>query len=350
MAEVKIVDQNDLHALLEVWKTLAADRPLRVLVCGKGGAGKSTLVNRLLQLSKNEKWAEEGKRGKATTKVVRKYERLTERGIKVCLFDTPGFSDIDLSDEDIIAMINHETEGKVDLLLYCISLEGPARVEKGDVQVFQMITHVFSKEVWKKAVVVLTFANALETNVSNAQQYKAVVSCVTKNVRQVLENETKLGTELSSQVAIVTAGHMEPMLAYEDSDYDGGWDDRLFLEALQRVDPEVLPSLLETHFTWKDLIATLAGGGGGAAVGALVGGVTGGVAGAVAGPLGVEVGAAVGVVAGAVTGAAIGGTGGAGIGLFVGRLVKIKTILKIKFKVWQLKKNSKKMQQQTTSI
>ena len=117
----KFDDQLELN--LQAWKEHAQERPLRLLVCGLGGVGKSTLVNRLLQLG-NEKWAEEGMHGKATTSVVSKYERTTERGIKVCLFDTPGFNDVELSDEEVVAMILKETEaqteGKLDLVLFCL--------------------------------------------------------------------------------------------------------------------------------------------------------------------------------------------------------------------------------------
>ena len=73
------------------------------------------------------RWLEpkEGFGGAITTSVVSKYEGTTERGIKVCIFDTPGFGDV-LSDEKIIAMMLKETEsqtkGKLDLVLFCLSL------------------------------------------------------------------------------------------------------------------------------------------------------------------------------------------------------------------------------------
>ena len=337
-------DHSDLRSLLEDWKRLGNNRPLRVLVCGKGGAGKSTLVNRLLQLKKNEKWAEEGRQGEATTRVVSRYQRMTERGIRVSLFDTPGFGDVDMSDEEVVAKIKLETESRIDLMFYCISLEGPARVEQEDVKAITIITHIFSNEIWDKAVIVLTFANALEDKVTNASKYKEVVSCITEKVRDVLANKVHLNSEVASKVPIVTAGHTDPVLRYETGDYDGSRDDHLFLEALQRVDPEVLPALLETRFTWKDLMVALGGAGGGVAMGALIGGGSGALCGVLLGPLGVEVGAVVGATAGAGVGGAVGGAGGAGIAFLAYQLVKIKTVLKIQYKLWQMKKDSKQEQ------
>ena len=58
---------SDLKKHMEDWKKVAQERPLRVMVCGLGGVGKFTLINHLLQLKDNEKWAEEGRRGGVTT-------------------------------------------------------------------------------------------------------------------------------------------------------------------------------------------------------------------------------------------------------------------------------------------
>ena len=95
-----------------------------------------------------------------------------------------------MSDEEVVAKIKLKTESKIDLLFYCISLEGPARVEQGDVKAIMIITHVFSNEIWDKAVIVLTFANTLEEKATNASKYKEVVSCITEKVRDVLTKFT----------------------------------------------------------------------------------------------------------------------------------------------------------------
>ena len=89
---------DDIKRHMEEWKKVAEERPLRIIVCGLGGVGKSTPINRLLQLEEGEKWAEEGRSGGATTSVVMKFEKITKSGIKICLFDTPGFGDIDITD------------------------------------------------------------------------------------------------------------------------------------------------------------------------------------------------------------------------------------------------------------
>ena len=331
------VSDDELQLQMEAWKEATRDRPLRVLICGIGGVGKSTLINRLLQLGPDEKLAKEGRRGGATTSIVSKFERTTERGIKVCLFDTPGFDDVDMSNEEIIAMMENETEKKLDMVFYCISLDGPARVQRSDVQAIKIMTQAFSSEIWTKAVIVLTFANELEKKVNSEVEYKETTIGIQEKVQQVLKNNAHVSEEIIDQLPIVTAGHTEPILEYEAEECRavGGWDSRLFLTALKQVEPDALPTLFEVRWSLKDLVAALAGGGSGAAATGGAGALVGAVCGApLAGPLG----AGFGAIIGGSIGGGVGVVGGAGIGVLVFNLMKIKSILKIKYKRWQLKR------------
>ena len=248
----KTDSEPELQLQLQTWKKHVQEIPLRLLVCGLGGVGKSTLVNRLLQLG-DEKWAEEGDCGKATTSVVSKYERTTEKGIKVCIFDSPGFSDIDLSDKDIIDMVKKKTEGKIHLLIYCISLDHPARVKRSDIKALKIITEAFTNEIWSKAFIVLTFANKLAETKQTADDYFTVIENIKKGFKEVLCRE-KVHEEIISSLPIVTAGHTDPILKYEEDKSPQAWDDRLFLEMLKRVDPSVLPALFECRWSWADFI------------------------------------------------------------------------------------------------
>lgn len=293
---------------------------------------KSTLINRLLQLKPDENWAEEGRRGGATTSVISKYERTMEHGAKVCLFDTPGFDDVDMSNEEIIVMMEKETEKKLDMVFYCISLDGPARVQRSDVQAITIMTQAFSSEIWTKAVIVLTFANKLEKKVNNEAKYKETTKNLQVKVQQV---DSQVSDVIIGQLPIVTAGYTEPIFKYETEGGKkvGGWDNRLFLKALQQVEPDVVPALFEVRWSLKDLAAALVGGGSGAAA---TGGAGAGVGTVCGAPFGL-IGAGVSALIGGGIGAGIGILGGAGVGMLIFNLTKIKSILKIKYKKWQLK-------------
>lgn len=325
--------ERELRMHMDTWREAANERPMRVLVCGLGGSGKSALVNRLLQLKKDERWAEEGRRIGAATSIVSKYERSTERGMKVCLFDTPGFDDIDMSNEEIIARMEDKTEKKLDLLLYCVSLSGAARVQQSDIQAIKIMTQAFSSDIWKKAMIVLTFANEFEKNVASAAEYKETITQIEESMREVLRNDAYISEDIISEMPIVTAGYTDSVLKYDADECEsaGGWSNRLFLKALERVEPAMFPALFEVRYSWKDLVAAMRG----VIIGAGFCAGIGAIAGA---PFGF-VGAAIGATIGTGIGAWIGTVTGVGAGVLVFNLAKTKSILKIRYIKWQLINN-----------
>ena len=220
---------------LKAWKKIARKTPLRVMVCGLGGVGKSTLVNTLLQLEGNDKQAQAGKKGKATTLVVSKHEKTTKSGIKVCFFDTPGLDDPELDDDEIVARMEKETGKELDIVFYCLSLGGPARVQGGDVKAMKLLTQAFGSSIWKKTVIVLTFANYLERDMVNKEEYNKVIKNITDTLQSALKKKARVQDDIVKDISIVTAGYKDPVLKYEEDNYKGGWEDHLFVEALRKV-------------------------------------------------------------------------------------------------------------------
>lgn len=294
---------KELYEYIESWKV--SNTPLRILICGRGGVGKSTLTNNLLKLN----LATTDTRGRATTESVVKHEYITERGIKVCIFDTPGFGDIRTSDEEIVRMMRTKTNNEVHLVLYCIKLDGTSRVTREDQRALQLL-QIFSKKIWENMVIVLTCANLLHKIMENETEYKSVVQNVKGDIQQVLRN-VGVSEAVIEKIPIVVAGDENPDLPGIKN-----WEDELFLTVLQCVDPKVLPSLLQLRFTFAELIT--------AGLLATAGGVLGGMA---AGP----VGAAAGV--GATTAVT---TAGGAIGSIT--FATLYGVIKYKFKESQSKK------------
>lgn len=234
---------------MESWKNTTGEKTLHVLVCGLGGVGKSALINHLFPLKDYEKPAQEGRIGGATKPVVSKYKRSSENGDKINFFDTPGFDSTRQSNEEIIAMIENATKGQIDVVLYCISLDGSARVQHGDIATVSVLTRAFTREIWKKTVVALTFANALEQKFEDPEVYKSVVQRVTEDIRQVFSEHAQVDAEIISQLPVVTAGYDSPILKHEQKESTKGWNSRLYEKAIKQA--KTTP--LQIRIGWSDL-------------------------------------------------------------------------------------------------
>ena len=139
-----------------------------IVVFGKIGAGKSSLINTLFK----EKLAKEGSTLYSETKEVQRYtksHRITfhqtqfeANGICVKVWDTPGLKDpfATRDHNEVLKGIGEECNihNEVDLLVYCMSFN-QTRLEDGEVDCIRDITEVFGSEIWNKALFALTFAN-----------------------------------------------------------------------------------------------------------------------------------------------------------------------------------------------
>ena len=131
-------------------------RPIRILMTGRAGAGKSTLVNGLV----GEVVAKEGADLTAGTTEVVNYE-FTKKGTKFVVFDSPGLQDAKLKDMDTLKQIREKLVAhcsEIELVVYCLNMTH-IRIDNSDVTAIKHLTQGFTAELWKRAVFVLTFAN-----------------------------------------------------------------------------------------------------------------------------------------------------------------------------------------------
>ena len=196
----------------------------------------------------------------------------------------------------------------------------------------KLLIQAFGSNIWKKTVIVLTFANYLERDMVNKEEYSKVIKNITDTLQSTLKKKARMQADVVEDIPIVTAGYKDLVLKYEEDNYKGGWEDHLFVEALGKVDPSKCLALLQVRLCWKYVQAALGGMSGGAAVGVGVGAGVGAVFGEILGPIGAAVGAGIGAGVGAV----VGGVSGVGVGMAAFHMAAIKHILKIKYKMWKL--------------
>lgn len=174
MENINIVEQ----VLNKTKEEISKIKPVNILIVGKTGVGKSTLINNLFR----EKMAATGI-GKPVTKHIRK---LSKEGVPLVLYDTRG---LELKEdtqhtakEEILETIRKQKavgkEDEIHLVYYCINANS-SRIEQAEIDIIQLL----SKQV--PVIVVLTqaigeqaveFKNYLEELNLNAQGVVSILA------------------------------------------------------------------------------------------------------------------------------------------------------------------------------
>ncbi|KAI3511613.1 hypothetical protein L1887_18768 [Cichorium endivia] len=143
--------QDKLLQLLGKLKEKKKDR-LTILVMGKGGVGKSSTVNSII-----------GERAVAVSafqsEALRPSMVSRERsGFTLNIIDTPGIVEGGYVNDQALDIIKRFLLNKtIDVLLYVDRLDA-YRVDTLDRQIVKAISNSFGKEIWRRAIVVLTHA------------------------------------------------------------------------------------------------------------------------------------------------------------------------------------------------
>uniref|UniRef100_A0A1X7TZ15 AIG1-type G domain-containing protein n=1 Tax=Amphimedon queenslandica TaxID=400682 RepID=A0A1X7TZ15_AMPQE len=251
-------------------------KPVNILVIGPAGAGKSTLINAMF--GKNV--AKVGHRARSVISEVEEYEG-EYKGIRIKVCVTVGFRDTGRK-RDYNALLDIDKRIQFNLILICLKLGGRA-----DRAMFLELASVLNKEMWKRTVVVLTFANQFSTLESVVDKSEIIRQKDGHKECVVDFLSGHINKEILERIPFCLAGieYEKELPTTED------WVTTLWITCINRCSDES-HSLLSFYTRNHHLILAVATGGlagvvtGGLAVpfvGGIIGTGTGGVVGTIAG-------------------------------------------------------------------
>ena len=216
---------------------------LHILVTGRTGAGKSTLVNSIV----GKYVAIEGDSisllGK--TKKVSKYERkIPGADSTIYIYDSPGLQDSGNENKHLKDL--EESCRGVDFNLYCVRMKD--RLQRSEVDTMKKLSDKFGKkEFWQKTLFVLTFANeiTLPKRLTLSQYFrKRKVEWETLLQNTLIE---KVGIRKeAANVPVVPAGCSNEHSLPATPQYD--WLSKLRTQCLDRIPNPILRSI-----TWGQM-------------------------------------------------------------------------------------------------
>lgn len=324
--------------LIQQWREDSLGRDIVVVVAGKSGTGKSTLINNFLAL--------DGSRAAAchlqptsVTKTVRRYDG-SVNGVPVRAIDMPGLharkhkKDEEL---DIIVALSQLTEGNADILIYCVSLT--QRLDTIDEKNIDTLNKAFGEEIWKSAIFVLTHADSVLEDQENESNYDEIVEKFTKEIQDILVDSsvnvcvTSVSSHNSAATVDSEISTATPGLGPDNIKIVGipigkkpnkprGWRVSLLSQIICLCHDKAVANILKLkHVSWERIAGIIHQA-------AMAGAEAGAVGGATGAGVGSGIGAAIGaIVLGATAasrrtgevGAAV--TGGATLGAEIGSVV-----------------------------
>ncbi len=182
---------------LRTW--FAGSQSVNILLTGRTGAGKSTLINSVV----GDEVAKVGHGLDPQTMIVSPF-KTTRNGVEITVWDSPGLQDGTGNEAQYIEDMKRQCKN-YDLVLYCTPMTDN-RFRNDDILAMEKMTAAFGEKFWTHSVVVITCANQ---SVSNPDAYKTKLQAFKDKIREVLTDRLMITAEIAEKVPVVPAGYLD---------------------------------------------------------------------------------------------------------------------------------------------
>jgi predicted GTPase len=189
----------------QIKEWLAVNSKVKILITGKMGTGKTTLVKGL-----KEQFVPEGDHLEPHTLKVTPYEH--EYGqIEFTFYDTPGLKDTINGSNDYSYLKDMvRNSEKPDLIIFTLKMDD-TQFREEDQDAIGNITDAFGLTVWKNAMFILTFANKVQKfghdidSRENTGYYSELVDKFALNVTELLL-KLEVQEDIANNIPVIPVG------------------------------------------------------------------------------------------------------------------------------------------------
>ena len=206
-----VVLQWDRNIQCRFQEGIKRSRTLDIMVTGKIGSGKTTLIYGLFDRNVTKEESEVIDRGIAHVEA----KEFSFNGTVAKIWDTPGLQD-DTSMEDLYLYEMKKYCSNCNLYIYCINMS-QRRLDASERRAMRNLTNTFGKDWWKKVLFVLTFANyevGYCPAMCDLREYfeRRMKACHDELTRMLVD----LGVEqeIAEKVVVVPTGYSKPLAKY----------------------------------------------------------------------------------------------------------------------------------------